>query len=89
MRLSESELNRLALGAGNRSAEAEGDSYSLPGMVQEAEAIAARLRAGDDVREDLVLSLKERIDSGTYQVSGTDIAEMMVRRTLADHFAAR
>jgi predicted neutral ceramidase superfamily lipid hydrolase len=37
-----------------------------------------------DVREDVVASLRERIEAGTYQVSGEQIAEMMIRRTLAD-----
>jgi len=37
-----------------------------------------------DVREDVVASLKERIEAGTYSVTGEQIAEMMIRRMLAD-----
>jgi hypothetical protein len=37
-----------------------------------------------DVREDVVASLRARIESGNYQVSGEQVAEMMVRRLLAD-----
>lgn len=37
-----------------------------------------------DVREQIVSSLRERIEAGTYFVSGEEIAEMMIRRTLAD-----
>ena len=37
-----------------------------------------------DVREDVVASLRERIEAGTYLVSGEQIAEMMIRRALAD-----
>ena len=37
-----------------------------------------------DVREDVVASLRERIEAGTYSVSGEQIAEMMIRRMLAD-----
>lgn len=37
-----------------------------------------------DTRDQIVASLKERIESGSYQVTGEQIAEMMVRRALAD-----
>lgn len=37
-----------------------------------------------DVREDIVASLRERIESGTYFVGAETIAEMMIRRTIAD-----
>lgn len=37
-----------------------------------------------DVREQIIASLRERIEAGTYYVSGEEIAEMMIRRTLAD-----
>jgi negative regulator of flagellin synthesis FlgM len=39
-----------------------------------------------DVREDLVKSLKDKIDSGQYQVSSDDIAEMMLPRQSADTY---
>jgi anti-sigma28 factor (negative regulator of flagellin synthesis) len=37
-----------------------------------------------DIRDDLVNELKERIQKGEYQVSGAEIAEMMLRRLAAD-----
>lgn len=37
-----------------------------------------------DVREDLIQSLKERIQNGEYKVDGKEIAEMMMRRLAAD-----
>jgi len=37
-----------------------------------------------DVREDLVRQLKERIHQGDYEVSGEEVAEMMLRRLAAD-----
>lgn len=37
-----------------------------------------------DTRDDIVSELKERIQSGEYQVSGQEIAEMMLRRLAAD-----
>lgn len=37
-----------------------------------------------DVREDIVMELKERIEKGEYTVTGEEIAEMMIRRMRAD-----
>lgn len=48
----------------------------------------ARVRRCNDgmpeVREAIVASLRERIESGTYFVGAETIAEMILRRTLAD-----
>lgn len=38
-----------------------------------------------DIREDYVNELKERIQKGEYNVSGKDIADMMIRRLEADN----
>jgi negative regulator of flagellin synthesis FlgM len=35
-------------------------------------------------REEMIASLKARIDAGTYNVSGADIADAMARRAIAD-----
>ena len=40
-----------------------------------------------DVREDRVRALKAQIENGTYHVSGNDIADLILRRTLADNTA--
>ena len=40
-----------------------------------------------DIREDIVASLRERVESGTYNVTGEQIGEMMLRRFLADRTA--
>ena len=37
-----------------------------------------------DIRQELVEPLKKAIEEGTYRVSGIDIADMMIRRRLAD-----
>lgn len=37
-----------------------------------------------DVREDLVASIRERISKGEYKVSSADIADLMLRRAVAD-----
>ncbi len=38
-----------------------------------------------DVRADRVSALKAQIENGTYKVSGEDIADLIIRRTLADN----
>lgn len=38
-----------------------------------------------DIREEYVNELKERIQKGEYNISGKDIAEMMIRRLEADN----
>lgn len=53
----------------------------------EARRLAARMEEEDEMdaaREQVVASLRARVESGTYNVSGEQIAEMMVRRLLAD-----
>lgn len=42
------------------------------------------IRALPDVREELVAAIKARVDAGTYQVAGDEIADVMVRRAYAD-----
>jgi anti-sigma28 factor (negative regulator of flagellin synthesis) len=61
---------------------------ALPKSVEPDAAEVARVvemvKAAPDVREDIVMKLKERIEKGEYSVSGEEIAEMMVRRMKAD-----
>ena len=40
-----------------------------------------------DVREDKIRELKDKIEKGTYDVSGQNIAEKMVSESLLDIFA--
>jgi negative regulator of flagellin synthesis FlgM len=53
-------------------------------QAQQIQNAKAAVDAVPDVREDLVASLKQRVDSGTYHVNASDIADMMLRRTTAD-----
>lgn len=56
-------------------------------LSSQAQALAsakAAVEAAPDTRDDLVAKLKAQIDGGTYQVSGNDIAEQMIRRAQAD-----
>ena len=61
---------------------------SLPKTVELDAAEVARVvemvKDAPDVREDIVMELKARIENGEYNVSGEDIADMMVRRAQAD-----
>lgn len=54
-----------------------------PDAVEVARFVEA-VKAAPDVREDVVMRLKERIEKGEYDVSGADIADMMIRRMKAD-----
>lgn len=60
----------------------------LPQTVEPDAAEVARVlevvKAAPDVREDIVMKLKEKIEKGEYEVSGDQIADMMIRRMKAD-----
>ena len=49
--------------------------------ISNAKAAIDNVPAG---REQLVNSLKQQVEAGTYNVSSTDIADMMLRRASAD-----
>ena len=70
---------------GELNAASEFHLYSGSPVEQaEARHVAEIVDKEPEVREDVVASLRARIESGGYQVSGEQIAEMMVRRCLAD-----
>ena len=52
--------------------------------AREIQRVVDRVAQEPEIREDIVASLRERIQSGTYGVSGEQIGEMMLRRLLAD-----
>jgi negative regulator of flagellin synthesis FlgM len=95
MRISNEQLRRIADYGDLRREQQEGQMFtesvvSTQGSVvsalesQEMKMIGEALAQVPDTRDQIVASLKERIESGTYHVSGEQIAEMMVRRALAD-----
>ena len=47
-----------------------------------AEVTQSVIQMGD--REDLIADLKARIEAGTYNPTGDDIADTMIRRSIAD-----
>lgn len=53
--------------------------------LEQGMAVAeAALGNTPDIREDYVKELKERIQKGEYNVTGEEIADMMLRRRAAD-----
>ena len=95
MRISNEELRRIAEQSYAGAAVQERQIHSED-VVPRGESVVSALESPDmkmisealaqvpDTRDQIVASLKERIESGSYQVSGEQIAEMMVRRALAD-----
>lgn len=53
-------------------------------LEQGMETAKAAMETVPDVRIDIVDDLKKKIENGEYNVSGTEIAEMMIRRLKAD-----
>jgi flagellar biosynthesis anti-sigma factor FlgM len=51
---------------------------------EEVQSVKDKLAELPEVREDIVAALKARVDSGTYNVSSEEIADLMVRRAYAD-----
>jgi negative regulator of flagellin synthesis FlgM len=54
-------------------------------MSQDVQFVQKVLNRMPDVREDRVSALKAAIENGTYKVSGEDIADLIIRRALADN----
>ena len=63
-------------------------TVSFSPRAQEIAQAKAAVDAAPDVRESLVASLKAKVESGTYHVSGADVADMMMRRFEADRSAS-
>ncbi len=55
--------------------------------AQEVQRITQLIKSLPEVREDRVQALKAQIENGTYHVSGEDIADLIIRRALADNTA--
>lgn len=63
------------------------DDAALSTASQEITKALALISRTSDVRADKVAALKARIDAGTYQVSGGDIANSVWARALADELS--
>ena len=96
MQISAAEVARLATETA-KPAEPGGTDIELPQITADSlpepvetdpTEVAHYLKVvkeAPDVREHLVMALKERIEKGEYKVSSQEIAEMMLRRIKADH----
>ncbi len=84
MQISDTEVKKiLEQGSLVRDIEIVGQERQ---RAEDAETVA---RVTDDVksmgdREDRIADLKARIESGTYNPTGAEIADAMIRRSIAD-----
>ena len=60
------------------------DAATISRTSPEVHEVVALLEETPDTREDYVQTLKAQIESGTYEVSGEDIADLIIRRSFAD-----
>ena len=78
-------LGRITTAPARVSASSwEAEGMSSPSLREDVSSVVNAVSRTADVREHVIASLRERIQSGAYQVSGEQVAEMMVRRLLAD-----
>ncbi len=66
-----------------------GDVLVLSNRVQELNLIKEQVLKSPDVRADKVNELKQLVQNGAYNVSGSDIAQKMIERSLVDELAGR
>ena len=62
-------------------------TVDISSNAQEIQQIKGLVNQLPDVREDRVRALKAQVESGSYHVSGEDIADLIIRRALADNTA--
>ena len=54
----------------------------IAAKAREAARIMEEVKKLPDVREDLVLKFREAIESGTYDVKGSDVAEKLIKESM-------
>lgn len=60
------------------------DRMSLSAESKELQALRQAVAQAPEVREDRVAELRQAIRTGNYSATGTEIAESMLARSLAD-----
>ncbi|TCL64805.1 FlgM family anti-sigma-28 factor [Hydrogenispora ethanolica] len=65
------------------------DVLLLSNKVQELNLIKEQVLKSPDIRADKVSELKELIQDGRYHVTGDEIAQKMINRSLVDELAGR
>ncbi|MCW5937103.1 MAG: flagellar biosynthesis anti-sigma factor FlgM [Fimbriimonadaceae bacterium] len=85
MKISLEQLEKVAAN-GPRVTPTENEVDTAVIKLTDADLIAAVTRrvAETPDRDDMVAELKARIEAGTYNVSGDDIVDAMIRRGKAD-----
>jgi negative regulator of flagellin synthesis FlgM len=77
--------NSAALGKDVKEESAsavKGDSVELSSKTREMQEIALQLKQSSEVRQELVSELKQKIDDGTYKVSGLEVAQRIVNKAI-------
>lgn len=69
---------------GDISAARQADQVILSQKALTAQQVQKYIKETPDVREEKVLALQQKIQSGTYNISGEDIAEKIIGRTIVD-----
>jgi len=64
--------------------ELSAQAQALAASKAEAAHYLPAVQAAPETRDDLVSKLKTQVESGSYHVSGTDIADQILRRSAAD-----
>ncbi len=68
----------------DRAGAAKTDELSISPRASEVRKLKEVIAAMPDERADKVEALSKQIAEGTYEVKAADIAEMMLRRSIAD-----
>ena len=63
-----------------KKVEAEKDKVHISQAGKDYQVARKAVSEAPDVREDLVASIKSRVDAGTYEVSGDAFAEKVIAR---------
>ncbi|MGE5605493.1 MAG: flagellar biosynthesis anti-sigma factor FlgM [Bacteroidota bacterium] len=75
--------------ANNASGLNKTDSLVLSDRAQGLQFAKEQVLKSPEVRAEKITELKKRIEDGSYQVSGADIAHKMIGRSLVDELAGR
>ncbi len=84
MKISTEQLNKVLAGEATTADKDKVDAAVI--RLTDADLIAATVAKVNELpdREDFVAELKAKIENGTYNPTGEEIADTMVRRAIAD-----
>lgn len=64
--------------------EKEGDTVALSAQAKQIQAASQLVKSMPDVREELVASIRQQIETGTYRIDAGEIAAAMLKEVLSD-----